>query len=112
MTVSLLWFRRDLRTCDHPALQAAVDAGTSVLPVFVLDPRLLVPDGPRSRRLVASVRALARPLDGRLVVRTGDPVEVIPGLAREVGAEQGPRDQGDDALRAPKRRCGCVELVR
>ncbi|HEY9497387.1 MAG TPA: deoxyribodipyrimidine photo-lyase [Intrasporangium sp.] len=88
MTVSLLWFRRDLRTCDHPALRAAVDAGTSVLPVFVLDPRLLAPDRPRSRRLVASVRALADSLDGRLVVRTGDPVEVIPGLAREVGAER------------------------
>lgn len=86
MTVSLLWFRRDLRTRDHPALQAAVDAGTSVLPVFVLDPRLFTPDRPRARRLLASVRALADSLDGRLVVRAGDPVDVIPSLAREVGA--------------------------
>ncbi|WP_353507472.1 deoxyribodipyrimidine photo-lyase [Intrasporangium sp.] len=87
MTVSLLWFRRDLRISDHPALVAAAEAGTSVLPVFVLDPRLLTPERPRARRLLASVRALADSLDGRLVVRAGDPVDVIPGLAREVGAD-------------------------
>lgn len=87
MTVSLVWFRRDLRISDHPALLAAVEAGTSVLPVFVLDPRLLAPERPRARRLLASVRALADSLDGHLVVRAGDPVDVIPGLAREVGAE-------------------------
>lgn len=87
MTVSVLWFRRDLRLSDHPALLAALDAGTSVLPVFVLDPRLLAPGRPRSRRLVAAVRALAAALDGRLVVRTGNPGEVVPELAREVGAE-------------------------
>ncbi|GAA6526005.1 deoxyribodipyrimidine photo-lyase [Intrasporangium sp. DVR] len=86
MTVSVLWFRRDLRLSDHPALLAALDAGASVLPVFVLDPRLLTAHRPRSRRLVASVRALAESLEGRLVVRTGDPVEVVPALAREVGA--------------------------
>ena len=87
MTVSLLWFRRDLRISDHPALLAACEVATSVLPVFVLDPRLLRVDRPRSRRLVASVRALADALEGRLVVRAGDPVEVIPDLAREVGAD-------------------------
>lgn len=87
MTVSVLWFRRDLRLSDHPALLAALDAGTSVVPVFVLDPRLLDPDRPRTRRLVASVRALAADLEGRLVIRAGDPVEVIPALAHEVGAE-------------------------
>lgn len=86
MTLAVLWFRRDLRLADHPALLAALDAGTAVLPVFVLDPQLLVADRPRTRRLLASVRALADSLEGRLVIRTGDPVEVIPALAREVGA--------------------------
>ena len=39
--------------CRRPWTRA-----TSVLPVFVLDPRLLAPDRPRARRLLASVRAL------------------------------------------------------
>jgi deoxyribodipyrimidine photo-lyase len=86
VTVAVLWFRRDLRLSDHPALLAAFRSGTEVLPVFVLDPRLLATDRPRTRRLLASVRALGESLDGRLVIRSGDAVDVIPALAREVGA--------------------------
>ncbi|HSW41117.1 MAG TPA: deoxyribodipyrimidine photo-lyase [Patescibacteria group bacterium] len=37
---SVLWFRRDLRVHDHPALVAAVARGP-VAPLFVLDPALL-----------------------------------------------------------------------
>jgi deoxyribodipyrimidine photo-lyase len=33
----LVWFRRDLRLSDNPALRAATEAGP-VIPVFVLDP--------------------------------------------------------------------------
>ena len=36
---SLLWFRRDLRLGDHPALAAAAE-DRDVLACFVLDPRL------------------------------------------------------------------------
>src|SRR6185312_16680862 len=45
---SLLWFRRDLRLSDHPALLAAVDAAGQdgdVVGVFVVDPRLWEPAG-------------------------------------------------------------------
>ena len=38
--VALMWFRRDLRVRDLPALAAAARAERTV-PVFVLDPRLL-----------------------------------------------------------------------
>ncbi|HSU74568.1 MAG TPA: deoxyribodipyrimidine photo-lyase [Terrabacter sp.] len=88
MATSILWFRRDLRLSDHPALLAAIDAATHVLPVFVLDPRLLDTDIPRSRRLLASVAALQKDTRGALVIRRGDPVEVIPRLAMQGGAEQ------------------------
>jgi deoxyribodipyrimidine photo-lyase len=42
MMPALLWFRRDLRLRDHPALASASDAARSdeVLACFVLDPRL------------------------------------------------------------------------
>lgn len=77
---AILWLRRDLRLDDHPALTAAVEDGP-VVPVFVRDPRL-----GRSRRLDASVAAFSEATEGALVIRTGDPVEVIPALAEEVGA--------------------------
>ena len=38
---SIMWFRRDLRLADHPALSAAVAAEDSVVPLFVLDPALI-----------------------------------------------------------------------
>nr|MCH9834469.1 deoxyribodipyrimidine photo-lyase [bacterium] len=33
-----MWFRRDLRLGDHPAILAAASDGTEVVPVFVIDP--------------------------------------------------------------------------
>lgn len=84
---SILWFRRDLRLGDHPALLAAVNGGEEVLPVFVLDPPLIDRDLPRTRRLIASLRALSRDTRETLVLRRGDPTDVIPRLAREVGAQ-------------------------
>jgi deoxyribodipyrimidine photo-lyase len=88
---SLLWFRRDLRLGDHPALLAAADAaGTDgdVLPVFVVDPRLWEPaGGPRRQFLRDCLTALQESLDGALVVRSGDPVAVLPALARAAGAD-------------------------
>lgn len=83
---SLLWFRRDLRLADHPALLAAAEAG-DVLPVFVLDPRQLGGVEAVSRTyLMRSLRALNEQLDGGLCVRLGEPERVIPALAREVSA--------------------------
>lgn len=95
------WFRRDLRLSDNPALLAAWDSarrdasapGTAspaeVVGVFVLDPKLLSACGEnRSASLLASLAALDSALNGRLVVRTGDPVIVIPEVARTVGARE------------------------
>ena len=83
---SLLWFRRDLRVADHPALVEAASRGP-VVPLFVLDPALLGPaGGPRTAFLFRSLRALDEALGGRLVVRVGDPTDVVPALAGEVGA--------------------------
>ena len=40
-STALVWFRRDLRVHDHPGLTAAHGRCDRVVPVFVLDPRLL-----------------------------------------------------------------------
>ena len=85
---AMMWFRRDLRLGDNPALLDAVAAGAGrVLGVFVLDPRLWDRAGdPRREHLIASLHRLSESLDGHLVVRRGDPVDVIPAVADEVGA--------------------------
>lgn len=77
MTLHVLWYRRDLRIVDHPALQAAARQG-QVLPVFVLDRHLLFHPETASARvafLLASLHSLDRDLrqiGGRLLVRQGD----------------------------------------
>ncbi len=90
--VTVVWFRRDLRVADHPALATAAARG-DVVCLFVLEPKLLArrhhqaPE--RLRFLRAGLTALdaeLRELGARLVVRRGDPAEVVPRVAREAGA--------------------------
>jgi deoxyribodipyrimidine photo-lyase len=86
--VSVLWFRRDLRLADNPALlRAAADGDGDVVPLFVLDPALWEPAGDvRRAYLNASLRALDDSMDGALHVRRGDPVDVVRTVARDAGA--------------------------
>lgn len=114
---SIMWFRRDLRLSDHPALCDAAAAG-DVVPVFVLDPSLLGSAGVRSARLRASLAALRDDIGGALVVRTGKPADVIPALAGEVGAttvhissEVTPYGRNRDAVVARRLAAQGVELV-
>ncbi|AFM16786.1 deoxyribodipyrimidine photolyase [Mycolicibacterium chubuense NBB4] len=87
---AVLWFRRDLRLCDHPALLAAADvdgAGTDVLACYVLDPRLEASAGPRRLQyLYDALRDLDSALGGRLLVTRGEPKRRIPAVAKAVGA--------------------------
>ncbi|GAB2635466.1 deoxyribodipyrimidine photo-lyase [Nocardioides ginkgobilobae] len=84
-----MWFRRDLRLADNPALCAAADEGP-VLPLFVLDPALWGPAGPSRRAyLGASLRSLDASLRQRqtgLSVVRGDPVRRVVLAAKAVGA--------------------------
>jgi deoxyribodipyrimidine photo-lyase len=86
---AVMWFRRDLRLADNPALVEACADG-EVLPLFVLDPRLWGPAGPARRAyLGASLRSLDASLRQRqasLSVVRGDPVRRVVLAAREVGA--------------------------
>ena len=88
---SVMWFRRDLRLSDNPALVAAAADGP-VLPLFVLDRALWGPAGPSRRSyLAASLRSLdasLRDRGGRLSVTEGDPVERVLAAAQAVGAER------------------------
>jgi deoxyribodipyrimidine photo-lyase len=85
---SIIWFRRDLRLRDHPALRKAADQG-EVLGLFVLDPALWSSAGPARRAwLAASLRSLDESMSGRLCVRLGSPSSVVPLMAERVEAGQ------------------------
>jgi deoxyribodipyrimidine photo-lyase len=80
-----MWFRRDLRVNDHAALAAAAAAG-KVVPVFVVDPTLFASAGDvRQRFLVEALKSLGASMNGSLVIRHGNPIEVLPQLAAELG---------------------------
>lgn len=88
MMRAVMWFRRDLRLGDNPALIQALTSADEVVPVFVLDDVLWRPAG-RNRRafLVGCLRALDEAVGGRLVVRRGPPEAAIPALAEEARAD-------------------------
>ena len=87
---TVVWLRRDVRVDDNPALAAGLAEGR-VCPLFVLDPHLLDRCSPRRRALlVGGLADLDRDLTrqgGRLRVEHGDPAEVVPRVARDVGAD-------------------------
>jgi deoxyribodipyrimidine photo-lyase len=83
---ALVWFRRDLRLGDHPALADAAD-GQDVLACFVLDPRLEKSSGRRRLQFLGdALRRLNSDLNGRLLMIRGRPEERIPFIAKEIDA--------------------------
>jgi deoxyribodipyrimidine photo-lyase len=94
MSTALVWFRRDLRLRDHPALTAALAAHEHVVPVFCLDDRLLAgrhASGPRTAFLLeclADLDGALRERGGRLVLLHERPETGLVTLARQVGATE------------------------
>jgi deoxyribodipyrimidine photo-lyase len=89
---SIMWFRRDLRLHDLPALAAAT-AGDEVLPCFIFDERLLTRgrfvSPTRTAFMLAcleSLRESLQSLGGDLYIRHGKPESVLPELALATGA--------------------------
>ena len=87
-----MWFTRDLRVRDHPALRAALQRHERVVPVFCFDDRLLRGrhrSGPRTQFLLECLADLDGELRNRgsgLVIRRGTPERELAALAREVDA--------------------------
>ena len=92
--VALVWFRRDLRVHDHPALCAALAGHEQIVPVFCLDDRLLHgrhASGARTAFLLQCLTDLDERLaarGARLVIRHGPPERELPALARETEASE------------------------
>lgn len=86
MASAILWFRRDLRLADNPALGAAAEESPgAVVPLYVVDPvEWDVLGVPQRFYLTQSLKALGGRIGGLLVLR-GDPRDVVPRLAARLG---------------------------
>lgn len=87
---TILWLRRDFRLTDHPALAAAIDAGGPVIPVFVHDAEVeRLGAAPKWRLGLAAEKfsATLEAMGSRLILRQGDPLEVLRALIKETGAK-------------------------
>ena len=87
-SISICWFRQDLRLADNPALCAAAAAG-QVVPVFILDDVNAGDDaiGAASRWwLHHSLTALKEALGDNLYVAAGNALNLLPKLAKDLGA--------------------------
>jgi len=85
---SILWFRRDLRISDHPALLAALAESDEIIPIFILNPTLIKTAG--SKRLAylgQSLRHLDESLNNSLQVLVGDQITVLKELQKKYNAE-------------------------
>ncbi|SFA98050.1 deoxyribodipyrimidine photo-lyase [Poseidonocella pacifica] len=86
---TLLWFRRDLRLGDHPALTAAAARGT-VIPVFIHDDSVANLGAAPKWRLGLSLECLGAALEAkgsRLILRRGPALEVLEELIEETGVD-------------------------
>ena len=92
MSTTIVWFRRDLRVHDNPALAQACAESDRVVALYVLDPRLL--HGRFASRRAHAVPARLHRRAGRraalarrpLVLRIGSPETEVASVAAETGA--------------------------
>ena len=78
---NIIWFRRDLRIGDHPALVEAIKNSEEIVPLFILDKQQIAEAGEKLLAYMGqSLRALDESLGNKLHIIEGDQVEVLKEL--------------------------------
>lgn len=91
-SVALMWFRRDLRLADNPALLAARESAALIVPVYVHAPEEEAPWQPGAasqwwlHHSLTALDASVQKLGSRLVVRHGPTADALDELIRLTGA--------------------------
>jgi len=86
---AIIWFRRDLRINDHPALLAAVESAEQVIPLFILDKTQIKEAGAKLLAYMArSLRSLDESLGNNLHIIEGDQVEVLTALIQKYEVQE------------------------
>lgn len=87
MQPALLWFRRNLRISDNAALNAAVESGRPLIPLYIEDSK---DRGGASRwwlhHSLSSLDRDLRQLGSSLLIRSGEPEQVLAELSVQTGA--------------------------
>lgn len=83
---TLVWFRRDLRLQDHPALHAALARGGPIVPGYVLEEGMGAAGQWWLHHSLAALDLALLERGVRLVRRRGAPEAVLPELVRATGA--------------------------
>ena len=84
-----MWFRRDLRVNDHPALLAAIESAETVIPLFILDKQQISEAGDKLLAYMGkSLRSLDESLGNRLHIIEGDQVEILKELIAQHDVEE------------------------
>jgi len=89
--ITVWWIRRDLRLADNPALLSAQARSAAVIPLFILDPAILLSPVHRAAHkrldfLFDGLRQLDADLQARgsrLIVRAGPPLAIFASLYAE-----------------------------
>jgi deoxyribodipyrimidine photo-lyase len=91
---AIVWFRKDLRLADHPALDAALQTNKEIIPVFIWDEEEggNWSPGAASRwwlhHSLASLGSSIAKLGGSLILARGKAAQILPGLAQAHQADQ------------------------
>jgi deoxyribodipyrimidine photo-lyase len=89
MSLAVVWFRRDLRLSDNPALSAALHEHRQILPVYVAEPEEQggwAPGAASNWWLHHALSDLSSALDGRLLICRGPALETLQALVATTGA--------------------------
>jgi deoxyribodipyrimidine photo-lyase len=93
MSIALVWFRRDLRLADNPALHHARERHERVVCVYVHDPDAEAPWAPGGasrwwlHHSLAALDASLHALGAALLIRQGPALARLRSLVKECGAE-------------------------
>ncbi len=87
--MNLHWHRRDLRLTDNSGLEQGVETAGETAGIFVFDPAVLDHAGPPRMAYLLdaldSLRDSYRERGSDLLVARGEPVDIIPAIAEELG---------------------------
>jgi len=91
MNTTIIWFRKDLRLKDNPALQAALQAQSPIIPVYIYEPvGGKWPIGSASKwwlhHSLKSLQKSLRDIGSDLLILNGDPEQALIKLCKQTNA--------------------------
>ena len=94
MSNVILWFRRDLRLADNPALRHAVERGDRILPLFIRETDTTTdwPMGAAGRwwlhQSLTQLQQRLRRLGAELLVQQGEPAQILARLGQRYAIDE------------------------